>query len=100
MTDRARELMRRMAGLAYEYIPPDAWGLLQDTLRCVEELDRAHDEATRAMEVALARERRYRERESVMERALLLIQEEARRARGGVACLGSAQSAPTPSGRR
>jgi hypothetical protein len=82
MTDRARELMRQLAEVAYEYIPPDAWGLLQETLRCVEELARAHDEATRALEAAMARERRYRERESVMERALLLIQEEARRARG------------------
>ena len=83
MTDRARDLMRQLATVAYEYIPPDAWGLLHETLRCVEELARAHEEATRALEAAVARERRYRERESVMERALFLIQEEARRARGG-----------------
>jgi hypothetical protein len=83
MTDRARELMRQLAAVAYEYVPPDAWGLLDEALRCVEELARAHEAATRALEGAMARERRYREREGVMERALLLIQEEARRARGG-----------------
>jgi len=83
MTDRVRELMRQLAELAYEYIPPDAWGLLQETIKCVEELARAHEEATRVLEAAMARERRYRERESAMERALLLILEEARRARGG-----------------
>jgi len=83
MTDRARELMRQLAELAYEYIPPDAWGLLDETVRCVEELARAHEAVTRALEAAMARERRYRERESTMERALLIIQEEARRARGG-----------------
>jgi hypothetical protein len=83
MTDRAWDLMRRLAELAYEYIPPDAWGLLQETIRCVDELAREHEAATRALEAAMARERRYRERESVMERALLIIQEEARRARGG-----------------
>jgi hypothetical protein len=83
MTDRARELMRQLAAVAYEYVPPDAWGLLHETLRCVEELARAHEAAIRSLEAAMARERRYRERESAMERALLLIQEEARRARGG-----------------
>jgi hypothetical protein len=83
MTDMARDLMHQLAELAYEYIPPVAWGLLQETIRCVEELARAHDAATRALESALAREWRYKERESVMERALLIIQEEARRARGG-----------------
>jgi hypothetical protein len=83
MTDRVRELMRQLAEVAYEYAPPDAWALLEETIRCVEELVRAHEAATRALEAAMARERRYRERESVMERALLLIQEEARLARGG-----------------
>ena len=83
MTDRVRDLMRQLAEVAYEYMPPNSWGLLQETLRCVEELARAHEAATRALEAAMARERRYRERESAMERALLLIQEEARRARGG-----------------
>jgi hypothetical protein len=83
MTDRARELMRQLAAVAYEHFPPDAWGLLHETLQCVERLARAHEEAVRALEAAVARERRYREREAAMERALLLIQEEARRARGG-----------------
>jgi len=83
MTDRVRELMRQLAEVVYEYVPPEAWGLLHETFRCVEQLARAHEEATRALEAALARERRYREREAAMERALFLIQEEARRARGG-----------------
>ena len=83
MTDKVRNLMRQLAELAYEYIPPDAWGLLDETVRCVEELAEAHEAVTRALEAAMARERRYRERESAMERALLLILEEARRARGG-----------------
>ncbi len=83
MTDRARELMRRVAELAYEYAPPDAWGLVQEAVRCVEELSREYEATVRSLEAAVARERRYRERESVMERALLIIQEEARRARGG-----------------
>jgi hypothetical protein len=83
MTDRTRELIRQMAELAYEYVPPHAWALLEEAVRCVDELARAHEATMRALEAALARERRYRERESVMERALLLIQEEARRARGG-----------------
>jgi hypothetical protein len=83
VTDRVRELMERVTELAYEYAPPDTWWLIQETVRCVDELARAHEEATRALEAAMARERRYRERESVMERALLIIQEEARRARGG-----------------
>jgi hypothetical protein len=83
MTDRARELMRQLAEVAYEYIPPSEWNLLQDAIRCVEQLARAHEEVVRALEAAVARERRYREREAAMERALLLIQEEARRARGG-----------------
>jgi len=83
MTDRARELMRQLAELAYEFMPPDAWGLLQETMRCVEELAREYEAANRALEAAMARERRYRERKSAMERALLILQEEARRARGG-----------------
>jgi hypothetical protein len=83
MVDRVRELMRRLAEVAYEYAPPDAWGLVEEAVRRVDELARAHEEVTRALEAAMARERRYRERESVMERALLIIQEEARRARGG-----------------
>jgi len=83
MTDKARDLMRQLAEVVYEYVPPEAWGLLQETIRCVEELTREHEATARALEAALARERRYRERESVMERALLLIQEEVRRTRGG-----------------
>ncbi|UZX16544.1 hypothetical protein KQ693_05810 [Thermus sp. PS18] len=79
--DRARDALAALLQLLYEYAPPHTWEELEACQRDILEVIRGYEEATRSLEAALARERVLRERESAMERALLLIQEEARRAR-------------------
>ena len=81
MTERVRHAVQRLAQAAYTYAPPEAWEAAEEAERTVAEFLRAHEQAVRSLEAALARERRLLEAVHLLEAALTNIQEEARRAR-------------------
>lgn len=77
--DRAKEALRLLSSLVWEYLPPSYWGDVERAFKDLEAVIALAQESSSSLEAALKRERALREKASAMYQALLTIREVAGR---------------------